>query len=85
MLSEEALQTISDVVKSWEGIRPRGAWLFSFMHNDDGTLRTDEEAMAYLDKWVAQQQEFENAERLQEQANQDEAEWLRHHYIIGHE
>ena len=68
---------ISDLYKDLNGFRPRG------VYNVAG-MSVEELEAELADLSTAIEADIE-AEKRQEQANRDEAEWLRFHYIIGSE
>ena len=63
MCNDEMLSTISDVVKSYVGIRPRGAFLMCFTHDDTGNPYTDDQADRHLDGWIDMQNELDAMDR----------------------
>jgi len=70
-----ALDTVSDVVKSWVGFRPTGSFMDRFRLNDDGTPRTAEEVYAKLDSWLEQEKvRAEDEDAHDEWENQVNAE-----------
>ena len=73
MCSEEMISTISDVVKSYIGFRPRGCFLMGFTHDrETGKARTDKQASEHLKQWCDRQ-----IEELREEENYErEQKWL---------
>ena len=63
MCSMDMIETIHNVVKSYNGFRPRGSYLATFTHNSNGVELTDEQAGRNLDGWIDIQNEWDALDR----------------------
>ena len=63
MCSMNMIETIQNVVKSYNGFRPRGSYLATFTHDSNGVELTDEQAGRNLDGWIDIQNEWAALDR----------------------
>ena len=76
-IRDDLICYIWDAYKDLNGFRPRNIYDFSAM--------SVEELQEECDRLSAQIAEEIEAEKAQKQADREEREWLRFHYIIGSE
>ncbi len=79
---DEFLSTCSDVVKSYNGFRPRGSYLDSFCYDNLGREYTSAEAHQALTDWCEGQSDFDD-DGLTEWEERVEAELARTSWMPG--